>query len=122
MTKSKALELAKEIRDSLTDFNNVSDEVGEILYSFELNGIAFDVFAYIRKEKDDNTKNKHSHKWYAVYAGVEYDGGDNVYANYDHSTEHLRVKELANEIFVLANMYKEEKNLNELRNIIAEGK
>lgn len=115
MTRKETLEMAREIRDSLANFNDVNDEIGYDLYSFELNGSELNVFAYIRKEKDQN------HKWYAIYAGVEYEGGNNIYADYDNSTEHLRVCELADVLYHLANMYKQEKYLKELQKMMGEG-
>lgn len=116
MTRKESLEMAKQIRDSVTNFNNVNDEVGFDLYSFEMDGTKFNVFAYVRKEQDEHYRR---HKWYAVYAGVEYDGGDDIYADYDNSTDSLRVSELADVLFRLSTMYEDEKYLNELRNMIA---
>ena len=54
-----------------------------------------------------------------MYAGVEYEGGDNIYADFDNSTEHLRVSELGDSLFKLSNMYKDKKNLDELKKLIA---
>lgn len=119
MTRKESLEMAKQIRDSVTNFNDVNDEVGFDLYTFEMDGAEFNVFAYVRKEQDEQYRR---HKWYAVYAGVEYEGGDNVYADYDNSTDNLRVSELADALFRLSNMYKYEKHLNDLRNMIAKNR
>lgn len=108
--------MAKQIRDSVTNFNDVNDEVVFDLYTFEMDGTKFNVFAYVSKERDEHYRR---HKWYAVYAGVEYDGGDDIYADYDNSTDNLRVSELADVLFRLSIMYEDEKHLNELRNMIA---
>lgn len=116
MTRKESMKIAREIRDSVTNFNDVNDEVGFDLYTFEMDGATFNVFAYVRKEQDEHYRR---HKWYAVYAGVEYDGGDDIYADYDNSTNSLRVSELADVLFKLSKMYEDEKHLNELRNMIA---
>ena len=95
------MEIARQIRGSVTNFNDVNDEVGFDLYTFEMDGTTFNVFAYVRKEQDEHYRR---HKWYAVYAGVEYDGGDNIYADDDNSTNSLRVSELADVLFKLSKM------------------
>lgn len=115
MTRKESREMAKQIRDSITKFNDVNNEVGFDLYTFEMDGTEFNVFAYVRKEQDEQNP---KHKWYAVYAGVEYEGGDNIYADYDNSTEHLRVSELADTLFKLSNMYKDNECLDKLKNMI----
>lgn len=70
-------------------------------------------FAYIRKAKGTDGR-----KWYAVYSGCEYDGGDTIWADYDSSTTRLRIDELADAIYRLANMYTDPDNLEELRKMI----
>lgn len=114
MTKKEAKEIAIEAKDVLkyADSNNPANEIGFDLYEFELNDTQIVVFAYINKQ--DDGKNK----WYSVYAGVEYEGGDTIYSNYDNSTEHLRVNELTDSIYRLANMYTKPENIAELKNII----
>lgn len=107
-TMQEALEFAKDVRKNLKDFNNVYDEVNLNLYSFVCNGEAMNVFASVRMEKDEN------HKWFAVYSGVEFDGGDTVYADYDHSTDTLQVTELAKALKTVSNYYKSEEHLKEL--------
>ena len=113
MLKKEALELAKEIKSDLQfiDFN--SSDIGIILHSFELDGCMFNVFAYVGKAKDE-----FKHKFYSIYSGVEYDGGDNVYANYDYSTYNFKVSEIADSLFKLANYYENDKNFLELKQII----
>lgn len=59
-------------------------------------------------------------EWYSVYAGVEYAGGDNIYADYDHSTNGLSTEELADELFALGNLYTKEENLENLREMMQE--
>jgi len=112
MKKKEARKIAEEAKQCLQNakFNNPADEVGYDLYEFELDGQLMNVFAYISKRKDNDRE------WYSVYAGVEYDGGDNVYADYDNSTEHLQVDELTESIYALANMYTKQENLSLLKN------
>lgn len=117
MTRKESRELAKQIRDSLTHFNDVNDEVCFNLYTFQINGTDFNVFANIRKEKDEQNPKR---KWYAVYAGVEHKDENIIYADYDNSTEHLSISELADTLFKLSNMYKNKKSLDELKNKILE--
>lgn len=114
MTKEKAKQYALEARECLKNasFNTPTDEVGYDLYTFELDGETMNVFAYIRKEMDEDKK------WYAIYAGVEYIDGENVYADYDNSTDHLRIDELTNAIYNLANMYTKPENLDNLRSMM----
>lgn len=112
MKKEEARKIAEKAKQCLrnAEFNNPTDEVGYDLYEFELDGQLMNVFAYISKRKDNGRE------WYSVYAGVEYDGGDNVYADYDNSTEHLQVDELTESIYTLANMYTKQENLLLLKN------
>ena len=113
MTRKEAKEKAIEVKNTVTDFNNPSDEIGYDLYEFELDGNNLVVFAYIRKAKGTDGR-----KWYAVYSGCEYDGGDTIWADYDSSTTRLRIDELADAIYRLANMYTDPDNLEELRKMI----
>jgi len=116
MLKKEALELARSVRDSIETFNNVYDEIGFDLYQFTMNNCKMNVFAYIRKDKDLDT----NRKFYAVYAGVEYEGGDTLYADYNHSTDNLRVSELANALYELANLYKSEELINYVQELVKE--
>ena len=115
MTRKESIKMAKQIRDSLTHFNDVNDEISLNLYTFEMNGTKFNVFAYIRKEQDEQN---HKHKWYSIYAGIEYKDSNNIYADYDNSTEHLRISELSDVLFKLSNMYKDKKYLDKLTHMI----
>ena len=49
MTRDESMEIARQIRDSVTNFNDVNDEVGFDLYTFEMDGTTFNVFTYVRK-------------------------------------------------------------------------
>ena len=51
MTRDESMEIARQIRDSVTNFNDVNDEVGFDLYTFEMDGTTFNVFTYVRKEQ-----------------------------------------------------------------------
>ena len=65
MTRKEAKEKAIEVKNSVTDFNNPSDEIGYDLYEFELDGNNLVVFAYIRKAKGTDGR-----KWYAQDANM----------------------------------------------------
>lgn len=56
MTRKEAKEKAIEVKKSVTDFNNPSDEIGYDLYEFELDGNNLVVFAYIQKSKRNRWK------------------------------------------------------------------
>lgn len=101
MTKKEAKKIATEIRLELqlAPYNDPTSDVGYDFFEFSINDTKLNVFAYIGKMKDETSK------IYSVYAGVEYLNSDNIYADYDHSTTHLRTSELADAIYELANMY-----------------
>lgn len=115
MDKRQAKMLAEQAVNELADrpFNNPIEDVGFDLYTFDLDEETFNVFAYIGKQEDENGV-----RWYSVYAGVEYGNGDNIYADYEHSTANLDTEELANELYELANMYQDSDNLEDLRDMI----
>lgn len=119
MLKKEAMEIAIDARNELQNsaFNNPQNDIGYDLYSFQLDGTEFEVFAYIGKQKDEDGQ-----KWYSVYAGVEYAGGDTIYADYDNSTSNLNVTELADAIYLVANLYTKQVNLENLRKMLSEGK
>lgn len=119
MLKKEAMEIAIDARNELQNsaFNNPQNDIGYDLYSFRLDSTEFEVFAYIGKQKDEDGK-----KWYSVYAGVEYAGGDTVYADYDNSTSNLNVTELADAIYLVANLYTKQVNLENFRKMLSEGK
>lgn len=115
MTKEEALKLAQTAVSDLKNmpFNNPVNDTGFDLYTFDLDGVSMNVFAYIGKQKYDvNT-------FYSVYAGVEYTSGDTVYGDYEHSTENLNTDELADAIFELGTMYTKPENIEVLRKLIA---
>ena len=117
MKKKEAMDIARDAKTELKkcQFNNLSHEIGYDLYSFQMDSIEYNVFAYIGKQQDEDGK-----KWYSVYAGVEFEGGDTIYADYDNSTNHLQISELANTIYQLANRYQKEENINTLRKMLEE--
>ncbi len=117
MLREEARLLAKQAAEELKDrqFNSPVDDVVFDLYTFELDGKELNVFAYIGKQRDE-----HGAEWYSVYSGVEYINGENIYADYNHSTNGLATEELEDEIFALGNMYTKEKYLEELRELINE--
>ena len=41
MTRKESQEMAKQIRDSVTNFNDINDELAFDLYKFEMNGTKF---------------------------------------------------------------------------------
>lgn len=57
MKKKEAEEIAKEVRDSLTSYDDIEDEMGYDLYSFDLDGVWLNVFAYIKKARGVDKKN-----------------------------------------------------------------
>ena len=118
MTHKKAMTLAMQAVEDLKNvpFNDpVKDTVFD-LYTFTMNEKKLNVFAYIGKQRDE----EYGTEWYSVYAGVEYVGGDTLYADYAHSTNGLLVEELADEIFALGNMYTREENREELWKMMQE--
>lgn len=118
MTKKEAMTLAMQAAEDLKSvpFNDPVKDTGFDLYTFTMNGKTLNVFAYIGKQRDE----KYGTEWYSVYAGVEYVGGDNLYADYAHSTNGLLVEELADELFALGNMYTREENCEMLRKMMQE--
>lgn len=118
MTHKKAMTLAMQAVEDLKNvpFNDPVKDTAFDLYTFTMNEKELNVFAYIGKQRDE----EYGTEWYSVYAGVEYVGGDNLYADYAHSTNGLLVEELADEIFALGNMYMREENREELRKMMQE--
>lgn len=57
MKKKEAEEIAREARDGLTSYDDIEDEMGYDLYSFDLDGVWFNVFAYIKKARGVDGKN-----------------------------------------------------------------
>lgn len=78
MKKKDAMDIAKDAKAELQNcpFNNPTNEIGYDLYSFQIDDAEYNVFAYIGKQQDEDGK-----KWYSVYAGVEHEGGDTIYAD-----------------------------------------
>lgn len=116
----KALAIATQTERDLKDvpFNDSIKDSGWDLYTFELDGAKLNVFAYISKQRNEDTKAE----WYSIYSGVEYVGGDNIFADYAHSTSKLSLAELTDRIFDLTMMYRpdQKKNLEHLRKLMHE--
>lgn len=113
LTKKEAYEMARDVKEGCTEFNNLNDEVGFDLYQFEVDDKELNLFAYIRKGKYDEPP---ACKYYAVYWGVEYVGGDNIYTDYD--TVPLTLKDLASKLYELANEYKNEDAIRMLKEMM----
>ena len=113
MTKKETYEMAQAVKEGCAEFNNVNDEVGFDLYQFEVDGKQLNVFAYIRKGRDDEYP---SCKYYVIYTGVEYVGGDNIYTDYD--TVPLTLKALSNKLYELACEYQKEDAIEMLKEMM----
>lgn len=107
ITFEQALKLANDINNVV---DGITSEMAVTLYSFMCGGTGMNVFASIKIAKDGGKK------WFEVYSGVEFDDGATVYADFEHSTDSLDVKELAKELQELSNYYKSEEHVKELEN------
>lgn len=115
MKRNEAYELAREIKEDLKDYGyNNPQTPYYTVHEFEMDGVKFNVFVSVWKQEDEED----GHRIYAVWSGVEYDGGDNVWADYEYSTNNMRLTELADSLYTLANYYKKEEHLEELRKMI----
>lgn len=111
ITKKEARSIAQDVENKLKNsaFNTPGTEVGYDIYDFNIDGTKYNVFAYFGKKSDGTAR------WYSVYAGLERECGDIIWADYDSSTAHLRTDELTNAIYKLGNMYTRNKNLQEIK-------
>ena len=107
ITFEQALKLANDINNVIDE---ITSEMAVTLHSFMCDGSGMNVFASVKKAKEGGEK------WFQVYSGVEFDDGATVYADFEHSTDSLDVKELAKELQQLSNYYKSEEHVKELKN------
>lgn len=109
MTKKESVDLAKEIINTLCIEPN--KEIRYNLASFIIDNEKINIFAYIKY--DNSLAN------ILIYSGVEYEGRDNIYADYNHSIKETDINVLANELYEIANLYQNPIWIYELKELIS---
>lgn len=101
-------EIAKEVDRLLPEPDSENKEVALDLYGFSCNGDRLNVFAYVSRTKDLKDE------WFSILAGVEFENGDVLYSDYEHSTDSASVSELEEALRELTEYYQEEEHRQEL--------